>query len=211
APSRRPGRDSSCRRRATFSSIRPRTSRTTGCPGTRPSTWRPPSPTIRAGWCIFHAPSVCATPIEASMLKRLAALVTALLVMPVAAQQRAPQNDSIRQSDLRADLFFLAGDAMRGRLTDTGENRAAADYIRSRFERMGLVPPAPNLSYFHTYNLMTANVRDDNTLDVVTSDRAVRRLRRGQEFYPHRFSASGQVTGPVGLVGFGINAARLEE
>ena len=36
--------------------------------------------------------------------------------------------------------FFLAGDSLRGRLTDTNENRAAADYIRSRFERVGLEP-----------------------------------------------------------------------
>ena len=58
------------------------------------------------------------------------------------AQQRAPQNESIRQEDLRADLFFLAGDSLRGRLTDTEENRATADFIRSRFERMGLKPAA---------------------------------------------------------------------
>ena len=38
--------------------------------------------------------------------------------------------ESITQADLRADLFFLAGDAMRGRLTDTNENRVTADYIR---------------------------------------------------------------------------------
>ena len=65
------------------------------------------------------------------------------LISPTFAQQRAPQNESIRQEDLRADLFFLAGDSMRGRLTDTEENRAAADFIRSRFERLGLKPAAP--------------------------------------------------------------------
>ena len=56
----------------------------------------------------------------------------------LAAQQKAPGNDTITQADLRADLFFVAGDAMRGRLTDTNENRATADYIRARFERAGL-------------------------------------------------------------------------
>ena len=66
-----------------------------------------------------------------------------LLTVSLSAQQRdrAPQNESIRQDDLRADLFFLAGDAMRGRLTDTEENRATADYVRSRFERDGFKPP----------------------------------------------------------------------
>src|SRR5437899_6853712 len=87
----------------------------------------------------------------------VAALITAVLV-PTFAQQRAPQNESIRQDDLRADLFFVAGDSMRGRLTDTEENRATADFIRSRFERMGLKPPAPGNSYFQPYNLMTASL-----------------------------------------------------
>ena len=63
------------------------------------------------------------------MAKRLLVLsFIAVLVGLASAQQRAPQNDSIRQSDLRADLFFLAGDSMRGRLTDTEENRATADF-----------------------------------------------------------------------------------
>src|SRR5204863_5284521 len=103
----------------------------------------------------------------------------------VAAQQHAPQNESIRQQDLRADLFFVAGDSMRGRLTDTEENRATADFIRSRFERMGLKPAAPNNSYYQNYNLMTATLGglsgDGNALDVVASDSASRRLRPGQE------------------------------
>ncbi len=62
----------------------------------------------------------------------------------LAAQQRAPENDSIRESNLRADLFFLAGDSMRGRLTNTEENRTAADFIKMRFERIGLEPAGPN-------------------------------------------------------------------
>ena len=64
------------------------------------------------------------------------------------AQRRAPQNEAIRQDDLRADLFFLAGDSLRGRLTDTEENRAAADFIKSRFERMGLKGAGLNGSFF---------------------------------------------------------------
>jgi Zn-dependent M28 family amino/carboxypeptidase len=132
--------------------------------------------------------------------------------VPLAAQQRAPQNESIRQEDLRADLFFVAGDSMRGRLTDTEENRATADFIRSRFERMGLKPAAPNGSYFQSYNLMTATLSADpaaNVLEIGTSDGSARRLRAGQEFYPHRFSASGVASAPLVFVGFGISAPQL--
>src|SRR5215831_19028569 len=103
------------------------------------------------------------------MVRTLFAALVAIALAPVSsivAQQRAPQNDSIRQDQLRADLFFLAGDAMKGRLTDTDENRATADYIRSRFERAGLKPAAPGNSYFQNYNLMTATIGDGNAIEV---------------------------------------------
>src|SRR6266849_10985554 len=135
------------------------------------------------------------------MIKRLASgLFVAVTLAPVAAQPRAPQNESIRQEDLRADLFFLAGDSLRGRLTDTEGDRATADFIRSRFERMGLKPAGPNNSYFQPYNLMTATLLASpasNMLEVMTGDGATRQLHAGQEFYPHRFSASGVASAPV--------------
>jgi hypothetical protein len=147
------------------------------------------------------------------MTKKIAALISILvaaLALSVSAQQRAPQNESIRQQDLRADLFFLAGDSMRGRLTDTEENRATADYIRSRFERMGLKPAGPTNSYFQPYNLMTATLADGNALEIATGDSAKRTLHAGQEFYPDRSSASGHVSGGVTFVGFGISAPALQ-
>jgi hypothetical protein len=139
----------------------------------------------------------------------IAACVAA--VVSVAAQQRAPQNESIRQADLRADLFFLAGDSLRGRLTDTEENRAAADFIRSRFERMGLKGAGPNGSFFQPYNLMLATAGDPamNSLEITAADGVTRRLRLGQEFYPHRVSASGTATGSLVFAGFGISAPHL--
>jgi hypothetical protein len=144
------------------------------------------------------------------MQKRLliAAAVAAAMAR-TGAQTRAPHLESIRQDALRADLFFLAGDAMRGRLTDTDENRAAADYIRSRFERAGLKPAAGG-TYFQNYNLMTATIADGNGLDVSAGDGAVRQLREGVDFYPHRFSASGHVSAAVVFAGFGISAPHLQ-
>src|SRR3954471_14506549 len=149
--------------------------------------------------------------IIAAMLKMLlTGIVAVALLTAVHAQNRAPQNESIRQEDLRADLFFLAGDSLRGRLTDTEENRAAADFIRSRFERLGLKGAAANGSYFQAYNLMVASLGEGSTLDVTSGEGAARRLRAGQEFYPQRFSASGHAAGAVVFAGFGISAPDLQ-
>ena len=134
-----------------------------------------------------------------------------VFLTPIQAQQRAPQNESIRQEDLRADLFFLAGDSLRGRLTDTEENQTAADFIRSRFERMGLKPAASGNSYFQPYNLMIATIGPPtlNALEVVDGSGLTRQLAVGQEFYPHRFSATGSVSGAIAFAGFGISAPPL--
>ena len=143
--------------------------------------------------------------------RALALLAAVLLSTSLTAQQRAPGNDTITQADLRADLFFLAGDAMRGRLTDTNENRVTADYIRARFERAGLKPVATGNSYFHTYNLMTATLGEGNSLTVAPAQGgagASRAYKNGQEFYPQRFSATATVTGQVVFVGFGITAPK---
>ena len=146
------------------------------------------------------------------MSKKLAAVAAiAIASLPMLyAQARAPQNESIRQDDMRADLFFLAGDSMRGRLTDTEENRASADFIRSRFERMGLKAAGPDNSFFQPYNLMVASLGEGSGLDVVAGDKASRHLSAGQDFYPHRFSASGHASGPVVFAGFGISAPALQ-
>ena len=68
-----------------------------------------------------------------SCLIAVAALVTVGLP---GSEPSAPRNDSIRQQDMKADLFFLAGDGFRGRLTATPENGLASQFIASRFQRM---------------------------------------------------------------------------
>ncbi|MFM8533838.1 MAG: M28 family peptidase [Acidimicrobiia bacterium] len=144
------------------------------------------------------------------MIRRALAVVIACSTTLAAQQPRAPMIESITQADLRSDLFFVAGDAMRGRLTDTNENRATADYIRARFERAGLKPAAGN-SLFHNYNLMTATLGEGNSVSVATNVSGgvvtgSREFKNGQELYPQRFSASGTVTARVMVAGFGIVA-----
>jgi hypothetical protein len=142
-------------------------------------------------------------------MRRALAVVVVFCGATLTAQQaRAPMIESITQADLRADLFFLAGDAMRGRLTDTNENRVTVDYIRSRFERAGLKPIA-NGGYFHNYNLMTATLGDGNSLKLSLPNGATREFSSGIDFYPQRFSGTGHAAGAVSFAGFGITAPKI--
>ena len=56
------------------------------------------------------------------------------------AQSEAPYLDSIQKDELEADLYFLSSDSFRGRVAATPESLLAAEYIASRFQRLGLKP-----------------------------------------------------------------------
>ena len=109
--------------------------------------------------------------LSAACLGRYAAVWAVCgLSAALAAQSAAPFNDSIRVADLRADLFFLAGDGFKGRLVGTPENALAAEWVRSRFERAGLKPGAPNGSFVQNTQLMVATLGEGNRLDVTLPD-----------------------------------------
>jgi hypothetical protein len=126
-------------------------------------------------------------------------LPAVLLAAAVSAPPPAPGIDSIKKEEMKADLFFLGGDSMRGRLTDTPENAIAADWIASRFERLRLKAAGDNGTYFQAFNLVTSSLGEGNAL---TSGGTP--ARPGVDFYPTRFSASGSASGEVVFAGFGI-------
>ena len=139
------------------------------------------------------------------------ALVPALLTAQspkASSRPRAPGNDAITIAKMRADLEFLAGDALRGRLTDTPENGIALEWVKSRFEWLGLKPMGTNGSYFLPYNLSIGSLGTGNDL-AVTRNGATSHYGLTTGFYPHRFSASGTATGDVVFTHFGITAPAL--
>ncbi len=139
----------------------------------------------------------------------LALALASFLATRAVAQTSAPGNDEIRKEALRADLFFLASDEMRGRLTEQPENRIAALYIESRFQRAGLEPMGPEKSFFQRYVLSRSKLGGGNTLSVRRSPGVHFEGRPLEDFYPQSFSASGSAEGEVVFVGFGIHAPKL--
>jgi hypothetical protein len=138
---------------------------------------------------------------------RLATVSCCLFSLPLLAQNRAPAIDTIRREELRADLFFLASDGMRGRLTNTPEYDLAAEWIASRFARLGLQKlDGTGDSYFQRFELVTARLGETNRLVLGTPD-SRRIANLGEEFYPLNFSASAEVKGRGAvLVGYGVQA-----
>ena len=83
-----------------------------------------------------------------------ALIISLLLTGPILGQ-------SIREQDIRAELSFLASDAMQGRGSGTIYERIAAEYIGSQFQQFGLEPggdtdSAGNKSFVQRVPVQTA-------------------------------------------------------
>ena len=77
-----------------------------------------------------------------------------VLVATVAGGARgADPIDRIREADLKADLFTLAGDAMRGREGGTVDELAASVWVAERARQAGLLPAGDNGTYFQFFPL----------------------------------------------------------
>jgi Zn-dependent M28 family amino/carboxypeptidase len=135
-------------------------------------------------------------------------IATLLAALLPGAEPSAPRNDSICQRDIKADLFFLAGDHFRGRLTATPENELASEFIAARFERLGLKRAGAGGSYFQHFHLTTASLGPSNSPMPVYRDRPPVEFHSGQEFIPLPFVSPGKraSAGRLVFVGFGISA-----
>src|ERR1700744_4464329 len=74
-----------------------------------------------------------------------AAIASFVVIGPVSAQDKvAPQLatgfDSIKEDSLRADLTFLASDALQGRMSLQNGDEVAIAWIASEFAKAGLKP-----------------------------------------------------------------------
>lgn len=107
---------------------------------------------------------------------------------------------------MKADLEFLAGDALRGRLTGTAESALAARFIEARFGRLGLKPLGNGFS--QRFSLVESFFSDGNQL-TVTADGVGVTAKSREDFYPLIFSASASATGQLLFAGYGIVAPQF--
>lgn len=105
--------------------------------------------------------------------------------MPTAAPAAAGMAGirTITPTDIRARITFLASDALRGRDTPSQGLEAAAAYIASEYQRLGLEPRGDGGSYLQRYPFTTRTLQRDSTYLDITVAGATRRLLPGQDFF----------------------------
>jgi hypothetical protein len=139
-------------------------------------------------------------------------LLCAALSLCIAAQPTAPSRladglNSIRASDLKADLTFLSSDELEGRLSLQRGSEIAIKWIVSEFEKAGLKPAGAGNSYLQPVPLI--EYRTDREASGLT----VRNGSKPRTF--HAPEAAGafpndvSINAPVVFAGFGITAPEL--
>ena len=104
-------------------------------------------------------------------------LTAALVVAAAGAGSAGMQDpiDKIREADLKADLFALAGDAMRGREGGTLDEMTASAWVAERAREAGLLPAGDHGTYFQFFPLERSRVSPGST---VTLDGKALRMGR---------------------------------
>lgn len=111
----------------------------------------------------------------------------------------AQRNPKITAGELKADVYYLASDSLKGRKPGTPEGDLAAKYIREQFKASGLKLIADNgFQYFEIVTDVTLG--EKNFLAFQGYNGTVKK-----DFIPLVFSSNGEVNAPVVFAGYGFD------
>src|SRR5262245_7569179 len=101
-----------------------------------------------------------------TMTRMRSHLVAAVLVAAAVSAGAGGQDpiDKFRETDIKADLFAPAGDAMRGREGGTIDEMTASAWVAERAREAGLLPAGDNGTYFQFFPLERFRVSAGSTL-----------------------------------------------
>lgn len=139
-------------------------------------------------------------------MRSVSILLLATLLAAQTASRVQTGYDTIQRSTLRADLTFLASDALEGRRSLERGSEVAIQWIASEFAKAGLKPAAGN-SYLQKVPLFEYSM--DRDLTALTLRRgAVTEMYRAPEAVANT-PIEATISGPVVFAGFGITAPEL--
>ena len=112
----------------------------------------------------------------------------------------------IRAEDLKKHIYYLASDALQGRLTGTPGQLLATDYAARMFKEFGLLPGGDGDTFFHEFDF-TAGVAlgpaNTLTLTGLADDAPPPKVEK--DWTPLTFSSTGTIDpAPVVFAGYGM-------
>ena len=117
------------------------------------------------------------------------------------------ENQSAALARIRADIEYLAADALEGRGVMTAGNQKAADYIRASFKEDGLQGGMPDGRYFQIFPIsLGAELNAKESRLLLKGDEKSWTLSLGDSYQPLAAGGGGQVHGELVFTGYGITA-----
>ena len=110
------------------------------------------------------------------------------------------------------EIEFLSSDELEGRGVETKGIHVAADYIREEFKKAGLKSGVEDGSYYQPFpvRLGVKAALDKSTLVLKGPYNEQIELACGADFMPMQIGGTGEVSGELVFVGYGINAPDLD-
>src|ERR1700730_16243763 len=136
------------------------------------------------------------------LMSRLLLLGAATALTAALAQNPGP--DRIRVVDLRADLTFLASDALEGRRSLQRGSEVAIEFLAAEFAKAGLKPVA-GASYLQPVPLIEYRI-DTNQSSVAIERGGERRVLKYNADFFGGSAFEAKVEGPLVFAGYGITA-----
>ena len=141
----------------------------------------------------------------------LAVCATTLAQQPVSPRLRTGF-DAIREGDLRANLGFIAGDGLQGRMSLQPGDDAAAEWVAAEFAKAGLQPAAKDASgrpsFLQAVPLVEYRPDPSATLLTLTHANGTKQEWRSTEI-SSSFRENIDVSGGLVYAGYGITAPEL--
>jgi Peptidase family M28/PA domain len=151
-----------------------------------------------------------------SPLAQILALIAATLLILSPLPTSASPDDSaadqamstITADAIRADMRFLADDALEGRGTATRGHELAAKYMATRFEGMGLLPAGDNNTYFQSVPVRSLRTDVNKSSFTITRNGTPLALTAHVDFIiePDPVAPDVSVDAPVVFAAFGVTA-----
>ncbi len=139
---------------------------------------------------------------------RCVVVVLVLAATPALAQVRGAA--AIRADDMKFHMQFLGSPDFRGRNMPSVELEIASRYIALAAQRVGLKPLMPNGSYFQDVPLEVTHVSEAASRITVGAGGVATTLRTPTAFAVRgRTAVAGSASGPLVLLGIGVNAPAL--
>ena len=113
----------------------------------------------------------------------------------------------LRAADLKADLYFLASDALQGRMSLQPGDEAAAQWVAAEFAKAGLEPAAGHSSYLQAVPLI--EYRGDRDASFVALKRGDKITQWHAPEVVGGFHDDLEITAPLVFAGYGITAPGL--